>query len=557
MISTIHSGRHCVVTAITGIILLLFALSDITCSSGGSLTGTGSQSGNGRIAGVAYSPDGTPAANAVVRVRLQNYTAVNALEKSLSEWRDLRTDATGRFTVDSLDTGLYYVEVNDEKTNAVLLACTLSRQEPQAYLQQGILQPTGTVQGSFLSQVDSIPMYVQIFGLERNGVRDLSTGGFIIRDVPAGVFTVRVLAASSGYRPVDIPDVKVNSGAVSSIDAIDYMRLGQWRYSKRIYFNTTASGVPISGMVRDFPVLVRLNADNFDFRSANSDGSDLLFTKSDGTALPSEIEYWDALKNSAAVWFRADTLVASDSSRYVNMYWGNSLVDTVSNSRNVFDTAAHFAGVWHLSDTGLVSSDATINSKNGANSGCTVTDGYIGSARRFASGSFIKIPGVFNAPKDLTLSAWVSSDTTTGQEVISLGDAVLIRVDEPVNTPGTVGSYHSDALDSISSFSVTGSGVKLAKSGWRYVVYTHNSSTHTQTLYIDGMQVAVTNYTTPIYYNGVGKDTYLGIHGNGKTIFNFVGQIDEVRVQNAAMSDDWVKLCYENQKANDALLQIR
>src|SRR5512133_40113 len=264
MISTIHPGRHHGITAITGIILILFALAYINCSSSGSLTGTGSQSGNGRIAGVALSPDGTPAANAVVRVRLQNYTAAKALQKSCSAWRDMRTDANGRFAIDSLDTGKYYVEVNDERAHAVLLSCTLSRQDSQVDLQNGVLQPTGSIQGSFLSKVDSVPMYVQICGLERSGIRDQETGGFVINDVPAGVFTVRVLAASSSYQPVDIQEVKVSSGTVSSIGAIDYVRLSKWHYSKRLYFNTTESGVQVSGMVRDFPVLVRLSSSNFD-----------------------------------------------------------------------------------------------------------------------------------------------------------------------------------------------------------------------------------------------------------------------------------------------------
>ncbi len=557
MISIAYHGRTRVIIAVASIIFMLLALINVCCTSGGSIAGTGSQSGNGRISGVAYTSDGTPAANAIVRVRLQNYTVANALQKNSDAWRDLRTDLSGRFAVDSLDTGKYFVEINDENAHAVLLACTLSLQDSRADLQKSILQSTGAIRGTFLSEADSAAMYVQVCGLERSGVRELSTGGFVIRDVPAGTYIVRVLAASPAYRPVDITGVTVISDSVSSIGAVDYIRLSKWHFSKRLYFNTTASGVLISDMVRDFPVLVRLHADNFDFNSAKHDGSDLLFTKSDGTVLPFEIEYWNAPENRAAVWFKADTLPVADSSRYVNMYWGNPSVATASDSRNVFDTTAHFAAVWHLSDTGLVSMDATLNSNNGTNSGCTSSDGIIGPARRFTDGTYVKIPGLLGAPTNVTLSAWIKSDTTTGQEVITLGDAILIRLDEHINSAGTAGSYHSDSLDELSSFSITGSGVTLAKSGWRYVVYTHNSSTHTQTLYIDGIQVAVTNFTSPIYYTGVGKDTYLGIHGNGKTIFNFVGRLDEVRVQNAVMSADWVKLCYENQKASDALLQIR
>ena len=37
-------------------------------------------------------------------------------------------------------------------------------------------------------------------------------------------------------------------------------------------------------------------------------------------------------------------------------------------------------------------------------------------------------------------------------------------------------------------------------------------------------------------YTGVGSDTYIGIHGNGKTLYNFIGQIDEIQINDTALS---------------------
>jgi hypothetical protein len=37
----------------------------------------------------------------------------------------------------------------------------------------------------------------------------------------------------------------------------------------------------------------------------------------------------------------------------------------------------------------------------------------------------------------------------------------------------------------------------------------------------------------------------------------FKGKIDEVRVSSAALSPDWIKLCYINQKENDALVSFK
>ncbi len=43
--------------------------------------------------------------------------------------------------------------------------------------------------------------------------------------------------------------------------------------------------------------------------------------------------------------------------------------------------------------------------------------------------------------------------------------------------------------------------------------------------------------------------------GNGQKSFNFNGMIDEVRVNNISMSSDWIKLCFMNEKAQDALVR--
>jgi hypothetical protein len=198
------------------------------------------------------------------------------------------------------------------------------------------------------------------------------------------------------------------------------------------------------------------------------------------------------------------------------MYWGNGNAGAQSNPAAVFDSAAGSAGVWHLGDEGDSIHDATGGCFNGMNSGATAAEGMIGNSMSFANGNFIKIPGLLRSPTTVTLSAWVKSDKTAGQDVISLGDAALIRFDD-VNLT-TAGCFH-------------------------------------QTLYIDGMPVTVTHYVNPINYAGLGTDTYIGMHGNGKTSFNFVGQIDEVRVNSKALTPDWMKLCFMNQKAQDALIR--
>ena len=130
---------------------------------------------------------------------------------------------------------------------------------------------------------------------------------------------------------------------------------------------------------------------------------------------------------------------------------------------------------------------------------------------------------------------------------------MLIRLDD-VKEIGTAGCYHNDSVVNDSKYAVVSSGRHLATTGWHHLAFSINTATHTQALYIDGVQCAVSQDVNPINYAGLGPDTYIGIHGNGKTIFNFIGLIDEVRVHDKAVDADWIRLCFMNQKEEDRLL---
>jgi hypothetical protein len=329
-----------------------------------------------------------------------------------------------------------------------------------------------------------------------------------------------------------------------------------WTYSKRIHLNTSASGANVAGSVYNFPVLIRLTAAAFNFTQAKTNGADIRFSKQDNTPLPCEIERWDPVNGLAEMWVKVDTIYGADSMQSLIMYWGNANAADNSNGAAVFDTAAGFAGVWHLGETGDSIHDATGDAFNGKNSGSTAAAGIIGDSRKFANGNYIKISGLLKSPSNVTLSAWVRYDTASrGQDVFSIGDAVLIRLDDSINGMGTIGSYHNDSMVNDSNYANVSSRRFLAKTGWHHLAYSINSATQTQTFYIDGAPYAISHDINPIYYAGLGADTYIGKHGNGKTIFNFTGQVDEVRVNHISVSADWIRLCFMNQEEQDALVR--
>ena len=70
-----------------------------------------------------------------------------------------------------------------------------------------------------------------------------------------------------------------------------------------------------AGEVSDAPVLIRLHTGNFDFLSANENGSDLrVVAGDDATELKFHIEKWDGINQLALVWVKLPKLAASNRS---------------------------------------------------------------------------------------------------------------------------------------------------------------------------------------------------------------------------------------------------
>ena len=123
---------------------------------------------------------------------------------------------------------------------------------------------------------------------------------------------------------------------------------GDWKNSGSMYIVTTPNGanLPASASEKDFPLLVRLHKDFFDFSQANPHGEDIRFSAK-GKPLAYQIERWDASAGNAAIWVRIPTIKGNDQ-QAIKMHWGNDKASSESNGEQVFQTSHGFAGVWHL-----------------------------------------------------------------------------------------------------------------------------------------------------------------------------------------------------------------
>ncbi|HON09727.1 MAG TPA: DUF2341 domain-containing protein, partial [Chitinispirillaceae bacterium] len=418
-------------------------------------------------------------------------------------------------------------------------------------------------------------VFIQIYGLERTVTCDTATGEFVIDDLPHGTYTLRALSSADTSSSVDIDSVTVKSGKTTVTGTIDFYHLASFNYSARIYLNTTASGAGVDGDVTDFPVLIRLREDNFNFSQSRPDGGDLRFAKENGKAIPYEIEKWDTKSRRADIWVKIDTVYGNDDSQFIIMYWGNPDAESESDGCAVFDTADAFQGVWHLSGKGTdPAPDATPNHYHGIPVGTSeesAVDGAIGGARAFnGASSCITMPNTadsrlnFSEDGFYSISCWVKADT-----IDSIFHAVAGKGHEQYYLQfkclrNNRATWEFVEFQNQSGWEYSEDSVPPAPGAKEWVYLTGVRNGTNQRLYINGELVKDKAALMPGEYERNTSDNFtIGSHGRsveipyyqGWSFFN--GLIDEVRVSSIARSEDWVKLCYMNQKADDALVEFR
>jgi hypothetical protein len=370
--------------------------------------------------------------------------------------------------------------------------------------------------------------------------------------------------------------VAVITGALAqSASALD--TLTTWLYNTSITLNGSSSGANISTTQYNFPVLIRLTSSNAAavFAEAQSNGGDLRFSHAADTGqIPYELNYYNPATQQAFIWVKADSVTPSATPQTIRMWWGKSAATTTSNSANVFAPANGFGVVWHLDkSTGtnpdILFTDATGNGYTGTGSGSSGTvdsPAVIDSGRAFnkvtpTGMDSIYVNSLLGSPAAVTLSEWVKLDSVDQSSkqvtLMSLGNNACLQT----NGSATRDSLHAAYHESGGWWSTNAaSGDIILKKGWSHIAYVVNPSGSSEVVYINGVAVGTSTEALAITYGtgtGFGPNTALGVNeGVGQTAERFYGTIGEARVDKVARSADWIKLCYENQQASDALTSL-
>lgn len=203
---------------------LMVIILSFYCSRGVDVVG-GSEIGNPKtIIGYAVYGNNTPVMDAFVKLRPETYLAdtsgiIDTTQNS--RIRDLRTDDGGGYVIDSVDTGTYFIEVNDGKSYAHLSRIEITNGDsshitiPTCYLRE-----TGRLSGYLQCDHSDVGnLHVQIYGLERLTQTD-SKGHYEFKDLPSGSYRVNIPYSRVSQGPWFKDTDPVLSGQTLFLDTI-------------------------------------------------------------------------------------------------------------------------------------------------------------------------------------------------------------------------------------------------------------------------------------------------------------------------------------------------
>jgi hypothetical protein len=282
-----------------------------------------------------------------------------------------------------------------------------------------------------------------------------------------------------------------------------------------------------------------LHKDFFDFSQAKTNGDDIRFTASDGKPLAYQIEDWDAKRGVASIWIRIPE-IKGNARQEIKLHWGKADASGESSGKAVFNRSNGYLSVWHMN--GPVKDEVgTLDSKD---VDTTDSAGIIGSSRHFAGKQ-----GIFCGDKIAEYPSGAGTHSTQAWFRIEKPNATIVGWG---NEGGGRGSkirmqFRSPPHIRVDSdFADVKSDGKLPLAEWIHVVHTYDRNDGK--IYINGR---LDGSATPLL--GIKSPAKMWI-GGWYNNYDFVGDIDEVRISNVARSADWVKLEYENQKPLQTLV---
>jgi hypothetical protein len=326
-----------------------------------------------------------------------------------------------------------------------------------------------------------------------------------------------------------------------------------WTHRKQITIDHTK----VEASLTNFPVLIGVtDTDLIDTANGGhvgqSDGGDILFTKSDGTTrLDHEIEKYTPASGELIAWVEVDSL-SSTAATVIYLYYGNAICADQWNIEGTWDS--NFKMVHHMKDDPDTShiADSTSNGNNATKKGANEpneVNGKIDKAQDFdGSDDYAKVTNSdsMNFVQG-TWELWIRWDTSGSYKyLIDHGYTnrfLLYSSSSAGRMQAWVTTYAGQAKPQLPTAISTGQ--------WYYLVVTYDGSN--AKIYLDGQEKDSDPLSGDLKTET--DDLYIGQYQGGG-IYRWDGIIDEIRISDTARSAEWIKTCYNNQNSPSSFYSV-
>ncbi len=549
-----------------GVGTVLMALLGNGCEFVGGSTG-GSETTNG-LAGNIKDEGGRPVVSASVILLPETYNPIPG--KDSRALQRTTTDNLGHYRFSGIAGGVYNLEARDTVRQLQLLIQGIPIDSGKSPLSaDGIVKNTGSLEIPFVDRYlpENAQAYVpgttyHTFTASKVNMQ----GNLVLENLSAGLYTKMLVMSPDlpNGGPISISNnFHIDAGVATKLTPLQ-----DWQYSTRIKLDPSGIVGPLVDAVEHYPLLVRLNSQNFDFSQTRLSGEDIRFTREDGTRLPHQIERWDVPGKSATIWVLVDSLPRRTVDTSVTMHWGRIDAMDISKSGQVFDTAQGFSSVWHFSEEpNLLAGgyrDATVNA-NHATATAPNTLSQVPAVAGMGK-KFVDVGGQLVAPlaadmagnSSFTITFWMNYQVAPmrtgvlyfGQQEPNLGFHFLVKMD----TMTQIGPWDLSPVPGVDAASIHQNTYNLAPyvGKWVHVATVYDAAKQTLSSYINGEIVAV-NSLPPMniqFTNGVHFGTQI------QNQSNLQGKLDEVRFYHRVLPESWIRMEYATQKENSTIISL-
>ena len=272
----------------------------------------------------------------------------------------------------------------------------------------------------------------------------------------------------------------------------------EWSGRKKISLTVPA------GEVADAPVLIRLHTGNFDFFSANDNGSDLrLIAGDDKTELKFHFEKWDVGNELALVWVSVPKLLPQTE---IFLYFGNENAASAANPKATYDAASV---IYHFAEPEGLPQDSALNGLHAVQSSAQrIAASFSNGGAGFSGSQSVTLPAV-KVSGGFSFAVWIKPSSLDGTVIQSDNLRVVLE--------GGMVKVQSGTSSLVSS-------TALSMGKWHHLGVTVSDALR---VYVDGKPAG----EAPDAALPVGSITL----GSG-----FQGEMDEVQVSGVVRNADWV-----------------